>query len=54
MRCAGDFDNVLEERTKQVSNFLEMLRSTSKIDKEGPKTSETPNAGWKVCCQPSN
>lgn len=52
--CAGDFDNVLEKRTKQVSNFLEMLRSTSKIDKEGSKTSEPPNAGWKVCYQLSN
>ncbi|KAL6336182.1 hypothetical protein AAG906_011064 [Vitis piasezkii] len=44
----GDFDNVLEKRTKQVSNFLEMLRSTSKIDKEGSITSEPPNAGWKL------
>lgn len=52
--CAGNFENVLDKRTKQVSNFLDMLRSTSKIDKEGLKNHETENAGWKVCYQLPN
>uniref|UniRef100_A0A5B6ZA46 START domain-containing protein n=1 Tax=Davidia involucrata TaxID=16924 RepID=A0A5B6ZA46_DAVIN len=41
-------DNVVEKRTKEVSNFLEMLKSASVNDDEGLKTKETPHGGWKL------
>uniref|UniRef100_A0A5B6ZAC0 START domain-containing protein n=2 Tax=Davidia involucrata TaxID=16924 RepID=A0A5B6ZAC0_DAVIN len=40
-------DNVVEKRTKEVSNFLDMLRSAVNDD-DGLKTREMPHGGWKL------
>lgn len=37
-------DNVVERKSKEVSDFLEMLRSATK------SSSKDLNRGWKVCC----
>lgn len=41
-------DNLIEKRTNEVSNFLQMLRCASVVDSDGSKTKETCQRGWKV------
>ncbi|KAK4380665.1 hypothetical protein RND71_002527 [Anisodus tanguticus] len=41
-------DNLVERRTKEVANFLSMLRSTSVTDSEKSKSSEAAHGVWKV------
>ncbi|CAN4113928.1 unnamed protein product [Withania somnifera] len=41
-------DKVVERRTKEVANFLSMLRSTSLTDSEKAKSSEAAHGVWKV------
>ncbi|KAL6997898.1 hypothetical protein U1Q18_008024 [Sarracenia purpurea var. burkii] len=41
-------DNVLEKRTQEVSNFLQMLKSASLSDDDGSKTEGTYHRSWKV------
>ncbi|KAK6139768.1 hypothetical protein DH2020_026444 [Rehmannia glutinosa] len=41
-------EDVVERRSKDMSNFLSMLRSASVNDVESSKSSEEPNSGWKV------
>lgn len=41
-------DTVIEKRTNEVSNFLQMLRSASVDDYDGSKMKETSHRGWKV------
>ncbi|MCD7451527.1 hypothetical protein HAX54_012513 [Datura stramonium] len=41
-------DNLVERRTKEVANFLSMLRSTSVTDSEKSKSSESTHGAWKV------
>ncbi|KAK4736534.1 hypothetical protein R3W88_000231 [Solanum pinnatisectum] len=41
-------DNLVERRTKEVANFLSMLRSTSVTDNEKAKSSEAAHRVWKV------
>lgn len=41
-------DNLVERRTKEVANFLSMLRSTSETDSEKAKSSEAAHGVWKV------
>ncbi|KAK9986510.1 hypothetical protein SO802_031461 [Lithocarpus litseifolius] len=41
-------EKVIEKRTAEVSNFLDMLRSTSVNDNEGLKASEKSHAEWKL------
>ncbi|CAN4089655.1 unnamed protein product [Withania somnifera] len=41
-------DHVVERRTKEVANFLSMLRSTSVTDSEKAKSSEAAHGAWKV------
>ncbi|XP_009626382.1 uncharacterized protein [Nicotiana tomentosiformis] len=41
-------DNLVERRTKEVANFLSMLRSASVTDGEKSKSSEATHGGWKV------
>ncbi|XP_058192285.1 uncharacterized protein LOC131309704 isoform X1 [Rhododendron vialii] len=41
-------DNLIEKRTNEVSNFLQMLRCASVVDYDGSKTKETCQRGWKV------
>lgn len=43
-----DIDSVLEKRTTDVSNFLDMLRSASVNENEISKTRETPHVEWKL------
>ncbi|KAK9290902.1 hypothetical protein L1049_009081 [Liquidambar formosana] len=43
-----DINSVLERRTVEVSNFIDMLRSASVNDNEASKTRETPHAEWKL------
>ncbi|CAK9160853.1 unnamed protein product [Ilex paraguariensis] len=43
----GCIDNVVEKRTKDVSNFVGMLRSASINDHERPKSSEAQRC-WKI------
>lgn len=46
---AGCNADVIEERTSEVSNLLDMLKSASVGDDEGLKTCETPShPEWKV------
>ncbi|CAI9097556.1 OLC1v1034014C1 [Oldenlandia corymbosa var. corymbosa] len=42
------FDQILETRTKEVSNFLGMLRSASVDDVAEPQNSRVSRGGWKV------
>ncbi|GFY93470.1 hypothetical protein Acr_08g0018660 [Actinidia rufa] len=41
-------DNVVEKRTKEVSNFLQMLKSASPSNDDGSKTKETGRRCWKL------
>ncbi|KAK7828532.1 uncharacterized protein LOC111990545 [Quercus suber] len=41
-------EKVIEKRTAEVSNFLDMLRSASVNDNEGLKASEKSHAEWKL------
>ncbi|XP_060196598.1 uncharacterized protein LOC132625944 isoform X2 [Lycium barbarum] len=41
-------DDLVERRTKEVANFLSMLRSTSVTDSEQSKSSEAAYGAWKV------
>lgn len=48
-RFEGFIENVVERRSKEVSNFLGMLRSTALVtDVERSKSSEDSHGGWKV------
>ncbi|KAJ6994323.1 hypothetical protein NC653_017218 [Populus alba x Populus x berolinensis] len=44
----GCSDNLIENRTKHVSSFLDMLRSASVSENEVSRTSETSHGGWKI------
>ncbi|KAL4606722.1 hypothetical protein ACB092_09G124100 [Castanea dentata] len=44
----GLTEKVIEKRTAEVSNFLDMLRSASVNDNEGLKASEKSHAEWKL------
>lgn len=46
---AEDSNNLVQKRTKEVANFLSMLRSASGNTDEGSKMNEIPHDGWKVC-----
>ncbi|GMP98511.1 hypothetical protein CsSME_00046365 [Camellia sinensis var. sinensis] len=41
-------ENIVEKRTKEVSNLLQMLKSASTGDDDVSKTKETPHRGWKL------
>ncbi|KAK9079237.1 hypothetical protein SSX86_000907 [Deinandra increscens subsp. villosa] len=41
-------DNLVQKRTKEVANFLSMLRSASGNADEGSKANEIPHSGWKI------
>ncbi|KAJ4972385.1 hypothetical protein NE237_005484 [Protea cynaroides] len=41
-------ENIIEKRTKEVSNFLNMLKSTSQNDSDVSTTHEKPHADWKL------
>ncbi|KAK6147379.1 hypothetical protein DH2020_018291 [Rehmannia glutinosa] len=41
-------EDVVEKRSKDMSNFLSMLRSASVNNVESSKSSEEPNSGWKI------
>ncbi|XP_052200587.1 uncharacterized protein LOC127806978 isoform X2 [Diospyros lotus] len=41
-------ENIVERRTKDVINFLQMLKSASANDYEVSKSRETPRSGWKL------
>ncbi|XP_055818927.1 uncharacterized protein LOC129887741 [Solanum dulcamara] len=41
-------DDLVDRRTKEVANFLSMLRSTSVTDSEKEKSSEAAHGVWKV------
>ncbi|PSS23553.1 Protein phosphatase [Actinidia chinensis var. chinensis] len=41
-------DNVVEKRTKEISNILQMLKSASLSNDDGSKTKETGHRGWKL------
>ncbi|KAF3663106.1 putative DEAD-box ATP-dependent RNA helicase 37-like isoform 1 [Capsicum annuum] len=41
-------DNLVERRTKEMANFLSMLRSTSVTDSEKAKSSEAACGVWKI------
>lgn len=46
----GCNENVIERRTAEVSNFLDMLRSaSSNVNDSSSKASETVHPEWKVC-----
>ncbi|KAJ9184595.1 hypothetical protein P3X46_004307 [Hevea brasiliensis] len=44
----GCAENVIEKRTTEVSNFLDMLRSASVSEHEASKTSQTSHGEWKL------
>ncbi|KAJ7975894.1 Polyketide cyclase/dehydrase and lipid transport superfamily protein [Quillaja saponaria] len=44
----GCKEKVIETRTVEVSNFLDMLRSTSISDSQGPETCEPSHGEWKL------
>ncbi|KAI3447372.1 hypothetical protein Pfo_004037 [Paulownia fortunei] len=44
----GYIENMVERRSKEVSNFLSMLRSASVNDVERSKSSEDSHSGWKL------
>lgn len=48
MFCAECVDSITENRTKEVSNFLSMLRSVS-VDGEESKLGDSSHRSWKVC-----
>ncbi|OIS97833.1 PREDICTED: uncharacterized protein LOC109233190 isoform X2 [Nicotiana attenuata] len=41
-------ENLVDRRTKEVANFLNMLRSASVTDGEKSESSEASNGGWKI------
>lgn len=41
-------EDLVERRTTEVSNFLDMLRTPS-MDGHGPKSSHASHGEWKVC-----
>lgn len=41
-------DDLVQKRTKEVANFLSMLRSASGSAVEGSKANEVPQGGWKI------
>lgn len=41
-------DNFVQKRTREVANFLSMLRSASGNSGEGSKANEIPHGGWKI------
>ncbi|XP_024987037.1 uncharacterized protein LOC112522180 isoform X1 [Cynara cardunculus var. scolymus] len=41
-------DKLVQKRTKEVANFLSMLRSASGSAVEGSKVNEIPQGGWKI------
>lgn len=41
-------NNLVQKRTKEVANFLSMLRSASGSAVEGSKANEIPQGGWKI------
>lgn len=50
MGPAGCNENVIEEKTAEVSNLLDMLRSACIVDDKGLTTCETTShPEWKVC-----
>lgn len=48
MFCVECIDSISENRTKEVSNFLSMLRSASVEDEES-KHGDSSHHSWKVC-----
>lgn len=48
MFCVECIDSITENRTKEVSNFLSMLRSTS-VDGEESNLGDSSHRSWKVC-----
>ncbi|KAK6126486.1 hypothetical protein DH2020_039759 [Rehmannia glutinosa] len=48
LQLEGYIENVVERRSKELSNLLSMLRSASVDDIERSKSSEEPNTGWKI------
>ncbi|KAF8396349.1 hypothetical protein HHK36_017966 [Tetracentron sinense] len=44
----GFIENIVERRTVEVSNFLDMLRSSSRNDSDVSKNHDTPHADWKL------
>ncbi|KAA3455244.1 START-2 domain protein [Gossypium australe] len=42
-------EHLLDKRAQEVSNFLDMLRSTSVDDHQVSESSETSHGEWKVC-----
>ncbi|KAK1271078.1 hypothetical protein QJS04_geneDACA012938 [Acorus gramineus] len=44
----GDIENVVKKRTMEVSNFLKMLRSASRNDKEELKAHGESHNDWKI------
>ncbi|KAF2287430.1 hypothetical protein GH714_039877 [Hevea brasiliensis] len=45
---SGCAENVIEKRTTELSNFLDMLRSASVSEHEASKTSQTSHGEWKL------
>ncbi|KAJ0857757.1 putative START-like domain superfamily protein [Helianthus annuus] len=41
-------DNLIQKRTKEVANFLSMLKSASGNAVESSKANEIPHGGWKI------
>ncbi|CAA6674819.1 unnamed protein product [Spirodela intermedia] len=44
----GDLTNVVENRSKEVSNFIDMLRSASSGDNVSNKVSRASYGNWKI------
>ncbi|PIN07469.1 hypothetical protein CDL12_19967 [Handroanthus impetiginosus] len=42
-------ETIVEQRSKEVSNFLSMLRSSSENEVERTKSNDESHGGWKVC-----
>ncbi|XAR69852.1 hypothetical protein NMG60_11001592 [Bertholletia excelsa] len=41
-------DNIVEKRTKEVSNIIQMLKSVSENDNNASRTKETSHGSWKL------
>ncbi|XP_071697506.1 uncharacterized protein [Rutidosis leptorrhynchoides] len=41
-------DNLVQKRTREVANFISMLRSASGKSVEGSRSNEIPHEGWKI------
>ncbi|CAI9783360.1 unnamed protein product [Fraxinus pennsylvanica] len=48
LQLGEHFNNVVEKRSKEVSSFLDMLRSASVDSVERSKSSEELDSGWKI------